>query len=317
MTGPTITELVEEYLTVRRGLGFKLEAQGWLLADFARYANTVGHQGAIASDLAVAWAMETTSTDPATAARRLAAVRGLARYRAAFDPATEIPAVGLVGAIPRQRPQPHIYSDDEIAELLDRCLLLHPRQGLRPLTYVAVFSLLAACGLRLSEACRLMPDDVDLAEGVLMVRETKFRKSRLVPLHPTTTEALVAYAHDRDDPVRTARRDGFFRTDQHTELLADTVGKTFRRLRNDLGWTAQGHARRPRIHDLRHTFAVRCLLKWTTAGDDVDRKILSLSTYLGHAKPSETYWYLTAVPELMAITSRRFEGFAASREAQS
>ena len=180
---------------------------------------------------------------------------------------------------------------------------------------MAFFSLLLSAGLRLSEACRLMPEDVDLAHGVLTLRGTKFRKSRLVLLHPTASDALTRYAAERNAPGN--RTGCFFRTDHATALLRTTVEKTFSRIRHRLGWTVQGRAHRPRIHDLRHTFAVRRLLRWYREGVDIDRKMLALSTYLGHAKVTDTYWYLSAVPELMAIiTSERFEHFARRAEVE-
>ncbi|MFC1639620.1 tyrosine-type recombinase/integrase [Gemmatimonadota bacterium] len=309
MTPPRFLDQVEEYLAFRRGLGFDLKTPRWLLLDFARHADRVGHQGSITIDLAVQWALSTRSIDPAQPARRLSALRQFARHRAVFDPATEVPPVGLLGPMPRRK-QPHIYSDAEVAALLRQASLLLPHRELRPRTYVTFFSLLASTGLRLSEACRIVPNDVDLSDGVLIVREGKFRKSRLVPLHPTTTKALARYAAHRNTSRWTRSEGGFFCTDHAPALTCAAVQKTFSRLRHRLGWTAQGRARRPRIHDLRHTFAVRRLLRWYEEGADVDRKILALSTYLGHAKATDTYWYLSAVPELMAITSQRFERFA-------
>jgi integrase len=308
MTPPSFLDQVEEYLVFRRGLGFDLETPEWLLRDFARHADRVGHKGPITINLAVQWALCTRSTDPAQPVRRLSVLRSFARHRAVFEPATEVPPVGLLGHVPGRK-QPHIYSDAELAGLLRQASILLPRRGLRPRTYVTFFSLLASTGLRLSEACHLAPSDVDLSEGVLTVREGKFRKSRLVPLHPTATQALTSYATQRNGS-RDTRSGAFFRTDRTPELTPAAVEKTFSRLRQRLGWTAQRRARRPRIHDLRHTFAVRCLLRWYEEGSDVDQKILALSTYLGHAKVTDTYWYLSAVPELMAITSQRFERFA-------
>ena len=307
MTPPSFRNQVEEYLAFRRGLGFDLETAGWMLLNFARYADGIGHKGHVTTDLAVKWALSASSRDSAEPIRRLTAVRQFARHRAVFDPATEVPPTGLLGHRPRRK-QPHIYSSAEVSSLLRQASLLRPRDGLRPKTYVAFFSLLLSTGLRLGEACRLMPDDVDLASGVLTIRETKFRKSRLVPLHPTATVALIRYADHRNTP-RT-RPGCFFRTDRAPALKPHTVKMTFRRMRDRLGWTAHGRARRPRILDTRHTFAVRRLLRWYEDGADLDRKILALSTYLGHARPTDTYWYLSAVPELMALTSERFERFA-------
>lgn len=309
MTHPSFLALVDDYLAMRRDLGFDVENQRWLLQDFARFIDRIKHRGPITVDLAVRWAVSPCPGEPARAERRLWAVRQFARHLAAFDPATEIPAAGLLGRVTR-RNQPHIYSDTEISALLQECSRLQPREGLRPRTYVAFFSLLASTGLRLSEARRLHRRDVDLCEGLLTVREGKFRKSRLVPLHPTAVQALTRYAARRDTFHGVPRSEFFFRTDRAPALDRAAVEKTFSRLRNRLGWTAHGRAGRPRIHDLRHTFAVRRLLRWYEEGADVNRKILALATYLGHAKVTDTYWYLSAVPELMAVTARRFEHFA-------
>ena len=249
------------------------------------------------------------SSNPAQAVRRLAAVRQFARHRALLDPATEVPPVGLLGRIPR-RPPPHIYTEAEGAALLQQASRLRPEHGLRPATYVAYFALLVSTGLRLSEACLLTTNDVDLVNGVLVIRETKFRKSRLVPLHPSTTEALVRYADRRNGCRAAPRSEYFFRTERSPRLQRHGVEKTFAGIRQRLGWAGHGRTRQPRIHDLRHTFVTRRLLRWCQDGADVDRKILALATYLGHAKVTDTYWYCTAVPELLGSTSQRFERFA-------
>jgi integrase len=309
MTTPSFVDLVEEYLTLRRGLGFDLESPRWLLLDFARHADRLGHEGPLTVDLAVQWALSSRSSDPAQAARRLSAVRQFARHRAAVDPANVVPPAGLLGRVPRRK-QPHIYSDVEITALLREARLLSPRKGLCPQTYVAFFSLLISTGLRVSESCRLTIGDIDLVDGILTVRAGKFRKCRLVPLHPTATLALCRYAAFREHCRSAPRSEFFFRTDRAPALTLAAVEKTFSRLRKRLSWTARGRARRPRIHDLRHSFAVRRLLCWYEDGADVNRKILALATYLGHAKVSHTYWYLSAIPELMATTSQRFERFA-------
>jgi integrase len=308
-----VLPLVDDYLAARRGLGFALEQPAWLLRDFARYADRSGHRGPLTTELAVRWALSSRSSDPAHAARRLSAVRQFARYRALLDPANEVPPLGLLGRVPR-RTRPHIYSDAELAALLQQARLLRPRGGLRPRTYVAFFSLLASTGLRLSEACRLERADVDLDAGVLTVREGKFRKARLVPLHPSATGALARYAADRDACCEVAGPGRFFCTQRAPALTPAAVEKTFSRIRERLGWTAQGRARRPRIHDLRHTFAVRRLVRWYEQDADLERKILALSTYLGHARVSDTYWYLTGVPELLAIAAQRFERFARAEQ---
>jgi len=311
MRPTTLLPLVEEYLVFRRGLGFSLETQACQLSNFARYAEQVRHRGPITIELAVGWA-STGSNNPGRAARRLSAVRQFARYLATLDPKTEVPPLGLLGRVPHHR-QAHIYSDAELSELLHQASLLHPRNSLRPRTYVAFFSLLASTGLRLSEGCALEPGDVDLDAGILTVRGGKFRKARLVPLHPSATEALARYAAERDACCKAGLSQRFFRTER-VALNPEAVEKTFSRIRQRLGWTAEGRTQRPRIHDIRHTFAVRRLLGWYREGADLERKVLALSMYLGHAKVSDTYWYLTGVPELMAIAAERFERFACAEE---
>ena len=258
MTLSIFHRLVDEYLTVRRGLGFNLETPEWLLRDFASYADRIRHSGPLTIELAVQWAQSSRSSNPAQAVRRLAVVRQLARYRARFDPATEVPPAGLLGRIPR-RPPPHIYTEAEVVALLQQASRLWPRHGLRPATYVAYFSLLVSTGLRLSEACRLTTDDVDLVNGILVIRETKFRKSRLVPLHPSTTQALVRYADHRNACHAAPRSDYFFRTAHSPRLRRDVVEKTFGSIRQRLGWTGHGRTRQPRIHDLRHYSGARII----------------------------------------------------------
>jgi integrase len=306
MTDSSLLACVEEYLSFRRGLGFDLGSAACHLRSFARYAEQVGHRGPITVDLATQWALRSRSREPAQAARRLAMIRIFASHRALIDPATEIPPRGLLGRPPRRR-QAHIYSDAEIRSLLQQASRMLPRGGLCPKTYVAFFALLLSTGLRLSEACRLTCADVDLHRGLLTVRETKFRKSRYVPLHPSSTRALTQYAADRDAVVPSGPSSFFFRTQRAPSLKPSAVHKAFGCIRRRLGWTAQGRACRPRIHDMRHTFAVRRLLRWYEEGVDIGQKILALSTYLGHAKVTDTYWYLTGVPELLEIASQRFE----------
>lgn len=306
MTHSNMIGWVEEYLAFRRGLGFELETPAWSLRSLARYAEQIGHCGPITVDLATRWALTTRSRDPAQAARRLKLIRPFVRHRALIDSGTEIPSSDLLGRIPRRK-QPHIYSDAEIAALLEQASRMLPRRGLSPKTYVTFFSLLVSTGLRLSEACHLTCSDVDLDRGLLTIQGSKYRKSRWVPLHPSTTVALTRYAACRDAAVRGGASSFFFRTQRVSRLTPAAVEKAFARIRRRLGWSAQGRVRRPRLHDCRHTFTVRRILRWYDEGADVGQKILALSNYLGHAKVTDTYWYLTGVPELMAIASQRFE----------
>lgn len=305
---PTMVALVEEYLALRRQLGFALHSTGQQLLGFARFADGIGHRGPLTVELAVRWARLPEGARPSWWARRLLIVRGFAQHRSLFDPGTEIPPAGLLGPLSR-RPTPHIYSETEITALLRAAAELGPQGGLRPHTYVSLLGLLISAGLRISEALHLGRDDVDLDGGVLTVRCTKFRKSRLVPLHPSTVPPLVAYARRRDEHHRHAAAATFFVNELGAPLGASGVAKSFSALRDKLGWTKNQEGRRPRLHDMRHTMAVRTLLRWVKDGAEVDRKMPALATYLGHVEVSDTYWYLTAVPELMALTAARFQAY--------
>lgn len=308
MTGAraSMLPLVEEYLAHRHRLGATLEIEGQELRRFARYADQTGHQGAVTSALAVAWSTATRQPRPEYWVRRLSTVRLFAKYRALFDPETEIPAPGLLGAR-RSRPAPHIYSTEEIEALLDGASRLEPVDGLRPKTYVTLIGLLASTGLRVSEALRLTRTDVDLSRPTLTVRETKFRKSRLVPIHSSVVPALEAYARQRDRLSPFAFAPTFLVTDDGKSLGYRSVRHAFARLRRCLRVTG---ARSPRLLDFRHTFACRVLARWYAEGRDVQRYVLALSTYLGHVKPSDTYWYVTATPELIGLAAQRFALFA-------
>jgi integrase len=209
------------------------------------------------------------------------------------------------------RLQPHIYSQRQLRELVRAAARLRPTYRLRPLTYSTLFGLLASTGIRISEALDLDKDHVDLAHGILRIEQTKFRKCRFVPLHPTVTRAMRRYARERDLDQHLRSSDAFFIGRHGAALPYSTVRGTFRRLCAQLGWRSNGMLPRPRIHDMRHSFASRRLLTWYQQGVNVDQKIAALSTYLGHGKVTDTYWYLTGTPELLATAGGRFERFAA------
>lgn len=302
----SMQERVETYLQVRRSVGYILRIEGQQLQRFACFADQRGHQGHITLDLAVAWAINSQKSHQIGRARRLEVVRPLARYCAVFEPETEIPPSHFFGPA-RRRLTPHIYSDREIEQLLEAADGLQPQQGLRPVTMHCLLALLAATGLRISEALRLSRNDVDLTQGLLQVRMTKFRKSRYVPLHPTACDALCGYAHFRDQRLPVVQNTAFFLLDNGHALQYRQVLHAFHRIREQLGWDADASGRRPRLYDLRHTFACKRLLAWYEDDVDVDRMVPLLSTYLGHARVSDTYWYLTGIPTLMAIVAARFE----------
>jgi integrase len=236
----------------------------------------------------------------------LEVVRCFARHQAAVDPGTQIPPQRLLGRAHRRTP-PHIYSDVELVSLLTAAGQLGPPGGIRPRTYATLFGLLACAGLRIAEALRLTRTDVDLETGVVTVRQTKFNKSRWVPLHLTAVKALADYARQRDRIVARPHDDRFFLSDSGVGLPYSTVRTVFRNLCDRVGIVGGG--RRPRLHDLRHTFACRRVESWYDVGIDLNHAVAALSVYLGHAKVSDTYWYLTATVDLMARAASRFEAF--------
>ena len=305
---PTMVKRAKDYLAYRRKLGFKLQDAEELLLKFARYADRSGHRGTLTTQLAVRWAQLPRKASHSYLARRLEVVRGFARHCTIFDPATEIPPDNIFGPAHR-RITPYIYTASEVSALLAAASNLPPRNGLRPHTYATLFGLLACTGLRLEEALRLERLDVDWKQGLLTVRETKFGKSRLVPVHPTALQALHDYARLRDRFHPVARTDAFFVTIHGTRFCAVTVRSTFGHLRAQLQWSGNSGRLLPRIHDLRHTFACRRLLQWYEQGTAIDQAIAALSTYLGHVGVNHTYWYLTGIPELLQSAGSRFEHF--------
>ena len=306
-----MVELAKEYLAYRKSLGFQLASTEPLLLQFAEYADRTGHRGPLTTELVVRWVRLPKAGSPGYLARRLDVVRGFARHRAVADPRTEIPPPRLLGATYRRR-TPHIYSEAELSALVAAARSLSPRTGLRPHTYATLFGLLACTGLRVSEAVKLTRNDIDWRQGLLTVRQTKFRKSRLVPLHATALGALRDYAARRDQLHPAPTTEAFFLTSRGTALALSSVGVTFWKLRKQLRWSAGRGTGKPRIHDLRHTFACRRLQRWYADGVDVDHAVAALSTYLGHAAVRDTYWYLTGTPELLALATARFERFASA-----
>jgi integrase len=293
----TLSQHVDDYLRLRRSFGYKLDEAARLLPRFATRLEGAGAEF-VTIELAVAWALE-REVQPGSVvpAVRLLVVRGFARYLAGVDPRTEIPPTGLIPFRRRRRP-PFIYSDADIAALMEQAQR-SIREPLRAATYHALIGLLAATGLRIGEAITLDRGDIDWTDGVLLVRESKFNKSRYVPLHDSTLQALRGYARQRDQLCPTRRDESFFVSLRGTRLYRCTVHATFRRLCQTAGVGATA-ALPPRLHDLRHTLAVKTLLGWYRDGADVPSLLPVLSTYLGHRDPSYTYYYLSAAPQLLA-----------------
>lgn len=305
----TMVSRAKDYLEHRRALGFALDEGGKLLMKFARFADRSGHRGPLTTDLALRWASLPKTASPRYRATRLSIIRSFARYLAAQDGQSDIPDHRLLSKN-YYRMQPHIYSESQIRELILAAAKLKPTYRLRPLTYSTLFGLLASTGLRISEALKLKKKHIDLEQRVMRIERTKFRKSRLVPFHPTTGQAMRRYASERDRDWPGRDSDAFFVSGRGRALPYPTVQYTFRRLRAQLGWCGNGTLPRPRIQDLRHTFACTRLLRWYQQGIDVDHAIAALSTYLGHGKVTDTYWYLTGTPQLLSIAGERFERFA-------
>jgi integrase len=306
---------IDDFLAERRRLGFELRSRDTLLSGFARYVASRHHRGALTVELMADWARhdKRNRETPGTWARRLERVRLFARYLSQFEPDTEVPDESIFGPVPG-RVAPHIYREDEIVELLAAARQLGPCNSLRPATYEALFGLMASSGLRVSEAIHLRDADVDLKRGMLTIRQTKFAKSRQLPMHPSTVEAMTRYRRERAQQVPSTPDTPFLVSSRGRRLgqplSARQAHRVFTALRNSLGWVNRGAHDAPRLHDLRHTFAVRRMMLWHADGTDIEQMMLALSTYMGHAKICYTYWYLTAVPELMALAGGKFERFA-------
>jgi integrase/recombinase XerD len=300
---------VEDYLRLRRALGFKLERAGWLLPKLVAYLEAAGAE-TVTTELAIAWAGLPAATAGSThLAQRLAIARGFARYLQTIIPATEVPPAGVFPAR-RHRPTPYLWSADDICRLLEGARGLTP--PLRAATHEALFGLLAATGMRIGEAIGLRRHDVELDTGLITVREAKFDRSRLLPLHPTVTEALRRYTAARDRLCPRPRSEAFFLSSVGTTLDRSGVDATLRRITTAMG--VRTEAVRPRAHDLRHSFAIATLIRWQQSGVAVDERIGVLSTYLGHVSPTDTYWYLSATPELMGLAADRLAArFGAAR----
>lgn len=290
---------VGDYLRMRRALGFKLRREGQALVQLAAYLEGAGAEH-LTTELALRWAQLPENVAPINWAHRLGAARGFATYLNTIDPATEIPARGLLPAS-APRPTPYLWSPTDVARLVHATHQLRPQ--LRAVTHEALFGLIAASGIRLGEALGLSRGDVDLTAGLLTIREAKFGHTRLVPLHPTVTDALGGYAQRRDLLCAQPRSATFFVSSVGTALLSGGVHNAFNQLTTALGLRTT--TSKPRIHDLRHSFAVRTLIDWYRAGVDVDSRMAVLSIYLGHVNPAGTYWYLSASPELMALAAAR------------
>jgi integrase/recombinase XerD len=293
----------EEYLAIRRSMGFKLERAGRLLNDFVAFTDRAG-VSTVTVDGALTWARQSVDASPVWAAQRLSVVRGFARYLCALDPQAQVIPRDLLPTQPARR-TPYLYSDSEIAALIAAARSLpHP---LKAATFATLIGLLAVTGLRSGEAMHLDRSDLDTAQGLLTVRNTKFGKSRLVALHHTTMEALQAYGGLRDQLCPSPATASLFVSTTGARLCHEVLQPTFRELLQRCGIASTPSGAHPRVHGLRHSFAVTTLVQWYRDGVDVQARMPLLSTYLGHVDPGATYWYLTGVPDLFALAADRLQ----------
>lgn len=294
---------VADYLALRRRLGFKLVLEGQVLPQLVAYVEAAG-SATLTAELAIAWAQLPVGVQPVTWTHRLGAARGFATYLKTIDPATEIPARDVFAGQGR-RPTPYLWSNHDIGRLLAAAHDLQP--ALRGATLETLFGVLAVTGMRIGETLALDRNDVDLDDGVIIVVEGKFNRQRLIPLHPTAVDALRSYATFRDQVSQKPTSTAFFISWRGgTRVGYPAVHGVFRQLTTTIGLRTE--TVKPRIHDLRHSFAVRTLTEWHRAGIDVAGRMAVLSDYLGHVNPAGTYWYLSASPELMELAAQRLDG---------
>lgn len=300
MTG--LEQAMGDYLQLRRALGHELADAGRLLPSLVSHLDAQG-LSTVTIESALEWAQQ-PAADRVTSvgSRRMTAARGFARYLAGIHDGTQVPPLGLIPQ-PQRRRRPFIFSPADIQAVLDqiRGSIASP---LRAATYQTLIGLLAVSGLRIGEAIKLDRSDIDWATGVLLIRESKFGKSRLVPLHPSAITALAEHADLRDTLQPRPKDPSFFVSLTRKRLSYAVVCQTFRQ-QVDTAGVGAGASSKPRLHDLRHTFAVRTMLQWYRSGQDVQANLPALSTYLGHREPASTYWYLSAVPELLALAAAR------------
>jgi len=302
-----LANALTQYLAIRRTLGRVDRHVPRLLRHLVAFVDGASSPF-ITTDLVRRWALQPAGAHPSTWAGRLVIARRFAIWRHASDPRTEVPPADLVGQRYRRKP-PQRFRDHDIVALIQSAAALPSATHLRGRTYATLFGLLAVTGLRINEALHLDRSDVDLETGVLLIRRTKFGKSRLVPIHGTTTETLRAYGDTRDRILKSWATPAFFLSERRTRITEWSARYTFAVISRAIGLRPPTHGGRhghgPRIQDLRHRFAAQTLIRWYRAGLDVDRELPKLSTYLGHVHTADTYWYLEAMPELLELAANR------------
>ncbi len=303
-----IAQQVEEYVAFKQALGFKITGDAGELRKFALFAVNQNHQGPFTIDLALNWVSMKSHYSRYYKARRLEIVRIFAKHLIAKGQATEIPPAGIFGQC-HGKTTPYIYTDDEIVKLIAKAKLLIPANGLRANTMATLIGLLWSTGLRISEACRLEKADIDYQKRTLHIKATKFNKERIIPIHESVVAALKAYAAFRDECYPDSITPAFFLSTGGKQLKLRNAEYAFTLIRSCLlpPGKLKWDRRPPRLYDLRHSFACHTIIRWSKEGADVNQRLLMLSTYLGHVKPSDTYWYLTGTPELLSLSVKQFE----------
>lgn len=304
----TMKQRVNRYIVWKRGLGYSQKTEAGELVRFARFADSNSHQGPLTTGLILEWIHKSEHNSRLYQAKKLELMRCFAKFEAAFDPGTQIPPKGLFGHA-HIRIQPYIYSRKEILLLMEQAAKLSSGKGLRPRSIRTIIGLLASTGLRVCEALKLKSTDIDYDNKLIYIRETKFHKSRIIPVHNSTLRALQEYTVFRDTYHRSPQSSCFFLSEKGKSLPYSTLCWNFKQIRWCLLTGKTWTRRPPRLYDLRHTFACSRLLTWYRDGIDINKVIPSLSTYLGHIKLSDTYWYLTGIPELFSVVGERFEKF--------
>lgn len=301
----TLNRHLEQYLELRHRLGFKLRDAGCELGKFVRFAEQE-KASFITTKLALRWATQAKGCQPTYWTTRLGMLRQFAEYLRAVDPRTEIPPQGL---LPHRyhRKSPYFYTDHQVAQLIRAAQKIPSPNGLRAATYSTLFGLLAVTGMRLGEAIGLDRQDVDLNQGLLKVRQAKFNKSRWVPIHATTRNKLQQYRRVRDRLCPHPRSPSFFISEQGTRLTGYIVRYWFIRLSHRIGLRQPADSHGPRIHDLRHRFVIETLRRWYQTDKDIEAHLPELATYIGHGHVNDTYWYISATPELLQLATERLE----------
>jgi site-specific recombinase XerD len=315
MNQTELRQCLDSYLAVKDALGFKTQPARILLRDFLHFVESRSISEPIRAQTAIDWACDASSTCGASGqVQRLSVVRGFLSFLCAIEPETEVPDHNLLAR--SRRPTPYLFTPAQITQLLDEASRMKPAGSLRPHLWQALIGLLASAGLRVGEAIRLKINDLKLEDDppFLQVLETKYRKSRLVPLHPTTAMQLRRYVEKRRQLRYDVRSDHFFISEKGNPLDQVALWRTFKRITQRLGMHPTDGSRRPSLHSLRHSFAVERLRQWYRAGMDVHALIPHLSVYLGHVRLQDSYWYLTATPELLSATGERFQQYAGGEQ---